>query len=95
MQKQFYVYILASKSRTIYVGVTSNLETRLHQHKNKQLDGFTAQYNIERLVYFEVHNDALAAITREKQIKKWSRAKKFALIEMTNPTWQDLSEQWA
>jgi putative endonuclease len=95
VQKQFYVYLLASKSRTLYVGVTSDLQARLYQHKNKQLDGFTAQYNIDRLVYFEVHNDALTAITREKQIKKWSRAKKIALIEKTNPTWEDLSEQWA
>lgn len=94
-RKQFYVYILACKSRTIYVGVTSNLETRLYQHKHELLSGFTAQYNIDRLVYFEDFDDAAAAIRREKQIKKWSRAKKIALIEKTNPTWEDLSEQWA
>ena len=91
---QYFVYILASKSRRLYVGVTNNMERRLHEHKHKLADGFTAQYNINRLVHFEDTPDVLAAITREKQIKGWLRAKKIALIESGNPAWEDLSEAW-
>jgi putative endonuclease len=85
---------MASKSRTLYTGVTSNLERRVLQHKGKLLPGFTARYNIDRLVYFEGFGDVLAAITREKQIKSWSRKKKIALIESVNPDWKDLSDAW-
>lgn len=92
--KQYAVYIMANKSRTIYTGVTSNLEQRVHQHKNKTIKGFTSKYNVDRLVYFELTTDVVAAIEKEKQIKGWTRAKKTALIENTNPTWQDLSEPW-
>ena len=93
-ERTFYVYLLASKSRRLYVGVTNNLERRLFEHKAKQFDGFTKQYNIDRLVYFEQTNDILGAITREKQIKSWNRSKKLNLIETGNPTWEDLSAEW-
>jgi putative endonuclease len=90
----FYVYIAASRSRTLYVGVTSNLHKRVWQHKNKTFGGFTARYNIDRLVYHEQFDDIRSAIDREKQLKRWSRPKKLWLIETMNPTWLDLSEGW-
>ncbi len=92
--KQYAVYIMASKSRALYTGVTSNLEQRVYQHKNKLIAGFTSKYNIDRLVYFDLTSDILSAIEKEKQIKGWKREKKIALIEIGNPTWQDLSETW-
>ena len=79
--KNYYVYILASKSRTLYTGITNDLERRVVEHRRKLVPGFTARYNINRLVYFEVFHDALDAIAREKQIKGWNRMKKVALIE--------------
>ena len=88
--KEFHVYILASKSRVLYVGVTSNLPQRIQQHKNKTFPGFTAKYNVDRLVYVEATSDARSAIEREKQIKGWLREKKIALIESINPTWEEL-----
>jgi putative endonuclease len=94
MTKRFFVYIMASRSRTLYVGMSSDLEGRVYQHKNKLVPGFTSQYNISRLVYFEEAGDAYGAIAREKQIKAWARAKKVALIEAANPTWEDLSDEW-
>ncbi len=91
MSKQFYVYILASKRNgTLYIGITSNLPQRIWQHKNNQLDGFSKKYNVKQLVYFEQHDTAESAITREKQIKKWNRAWKLKLIEKKNPQWKDL-----
>ena len=85
------VYILANKSnKVLYTGVTSNLAGRIYQHKNKLCRGFTYKYNVDRLVYYEVCDDMYAAITREKQIKGGSRAKKIALIESMNPQWRDL-----
>lgn len=90
----YYVYIMASLSRTLYTGVTNDLERRVYEHKHKALPGFTAQYNVNRLVYFEDAPDVKAAIAREKQIKSWSRGKKIALIESVNPTWDDLSASW-
>jgi putative endonuclease len=92
--KQYYVYILASRSRNLYVGVTNELERRVYEHKQKLVPGFTTKYNIERLVYFEVTEDVDVAISREKQIKGWLRNKKIALIESANPTWDDLSVSW-
>ena len=92
--KTYYVYIMASRSRTLYTGVTNNLERRVPQHKLKLLPGFTAHYRIDRLVYFEHHGDIREAIRREKQIKGWTRAKKLALIKPMNPGWCDLSEGW-
>jgi putative endonuclease len=93
-ERTFYVYLLASKSRRLYVGVTNNLERRLFEHKSKLVDGFTKQYNIDRLVYFEQTTDVLSAIAREKQIKGWSRSKKICLVEAGNRSWEDLSAEW-
>jgi putative endonuclease len=92
--KQFYVYILANKSKTLYVGVTNNLQRRVYEHKNKLIEGFTSKYNITKVVYFEVFNNIESAIKREKQIKGWLRKKKIDLIESMNPEWNDLSEEW-
>jgi putative endonuclease len=92
--KSSYVYIMASRSRTLYTGVTNNLERRVAQHKGKVIAGFTTRYRIERLVYFETWSDIRGAIQREKQIKGWRRSKKMALIESRNPTWADLTEGW-
>ena len=82
---------MTNKSRTLYTGVTNDLERRVYEHKQKLVPGFTAKYNITRLVYFEVTQDIQAAIAREKQIKGWLRSKKIALIESVNPGWKDLS----
>jgi len=93
MQKQYYVYILASKRNgTLYTGMTSNLHKRIWQHKNKFIPGFTEKYKVTNLVYYEIHEDPAGAITREKQIKKWNRAWKMKLIETENPEWCDLFE---
>jgi putative endonuclease len=92
--KQYYVYILASRSRNLYAGVTNDLERRVYEHKQKLVPGFTAKYNIDRLVYFETTKDVDVAISREKQIKGWLRSRKIALIESVNPTWDDLSASW-
>ena len=89
--KQCYVYIMTNKSRTLYTGVTNNLERRVYEHKQKLIPGFTTKYNISRLVYFEATEDIRAAIEREKQIKGWLRSKKITLIESVNPSWTDLS----
>ncbi len=93
--KQVYVYITTNKSRTLYTGVTNDLERRVYEHKKKVVPGFTTKYNITRLVYFEVTEDIGAAIAREKQIKGWLRSKKIALIESVNPEWCDLSDGWS
>ncbi len=85
--KTYYIYIMASTSKTLYVGVTSSLERRVYQHKFKVKEGFTARYNIKKLVYFESFGDIYCAIAREKQIKGWIRIKKIALIESMNPKW--------
>jgi Predicted endonuclease containing a URI domain len=89
--KSYYVYIMTNPSKTLYVGVTNNLELRVRQHKLKQIPGFTTRYNITQLVYYEETSDVLVAIAREKTIKGWLRAKKIALIETINPAWNDLS----
>jgi putative endonuclease len=89
--KQFYVYIMASqRNGTLYAGVTSNLIQRIWQHKQEMTEGFTAKYHVKKLVYFEVHDTAVSAIIREKQIKKWRRAWKLELIEASNSDWDDL-----
>jgi putative endonuclease len=85
---------MANLSRTLYIGVTNNLERRVYEHKHKILTGFTERYNITRLVYFEETYDVNAAIAREKQLKGWKRSKKIALIEIQNPMWDDLAEEW-
>ena len=89
--KQPAVYILASqRNGTLYIGVTSDLIKRIWEHKNDLVEGFTQKYKVHQLVYLEQHQDMLAAITREKQLKKWNRDWKLALIEKSNPDWRDL-----
>jgi len=92
--KQYYVYIMTNKSKTLYTGVTDNLERRVYEHKNKLVEGFTKRYNITKLVYYEETNNVQIAIEREKQIKGWLRRRKIALIESMNPKWADLSDEW-
>ena len=88
----YYVYILASVTNvTLYIGVTSNLVRRVYEHKNHlDPEGFTAKYNVHKLVYYEATTDVKVALEREKQLKKWRRSKKNFLIETVNPTWSDL-----
>ena len=92
MERLHYVYILASRSRTLYTGVTSNLVRRVSEHRQGSVKGFTSGYRVHRLVHFEMYRDVRAAIAREKVIKSWARAKKTALIEEENPTWKDRAE---
>lgn len=92
--KQYYVYIMASRSRRLYTGVTNNLSRRVQEHKQKLKSSFTNRYNMTMLVYFEKTNDIRAAIAREKRIKGWLRKRKLALVESTNPNWNDLSEHF-
>lgn len=95
MPELSYVYILASSFKHLYIGVTTNLDKRLFQHKNNVFpDSFTARYVIKDLVYFEPFTTLQAAISREKQLKRWSRIKKIRLIVARNPAWRDLSEDW-
>ncbi len=91
---RFYVYIMSSKSRRIYTGVTNSIERRVRQHKAGEIEGFTKRYKINRLVHYETFQYVRAAIRREKEIKGWNRAKRVALIERENPTWDDLAEDW-
>lgn len=90
--KDYYVYIITNKSKTLYTGVSNNLTRRVYEHKHKLVEGFTKKYNIDKLVYFEVFNNVDDAIRREKQIKGWLRKKKITLIESINPQWKDLSD---
>jgi putative endonuclease len=90
----YFTYIMASRSRTLYVGMTGNLQKRVFEHKWKEHDGFTARYNCDRLVWFERHQDVQVAIAREKELKGWWRSKKIALIESANAAWVDLSRDW-
>jgi putative endonuclease len=92
--KQYYVYITASKSHVLYTGITNDLKRRIYEHKHKLIPGFTSKYNVDRLVHFEMTSDVHAALAREKQIKGWLRVKKIALIESSNPKWEDLSAEW-
>jgi putative endonuclease len=93
-ERVYFAYIVAGKSRTLYIGVTGDLRMRVYQHKQKlHPDGFAGTYNCDRLVWFERFMDPNNAIAREKQLKGWTRAKKIALIEKNNPTWEDLSER--
>jgi putative endonuclease len=93
-EKHYYVYIMTNPSKTLYTGMTNNLQRRVEEHKQKLLAGFTTKYNITRLAYFEVFEDVRNAIDREKKIKSWSRAKRVALIESKNPKWDDLTREW-
>jgi len=92
--RAYWVYILASRSRVLYTGVTNDLARRVQEHKQGLIPGFTEKYRVTRLVYFEQFGDIRDAITREKQIKGWGRARKLELIEARNPTWADLAEHW-
>jgi putative endonuclease len=92
--KQYYVYILANRTKTIYTGVTNNLQRRVFEHKHLMTKGFAYKYKLTKLVYYEVGRDIKVAISREKQIKGWLRKKKIALIESVNSEWKDLSEEW-
>ncbi|HEY3706186.1 MAG TPA: GIY-YIG nuclease family protein [Terracidiphilus sp.] len=87
----YFTYIVTSKSRTIYIGMTNSLLKRIAQHKNKTFPGFTSTNNCDRLVWFERFEHVDKAIAREKQLKGWLRSRKITLIENTNPTWEDLS----
>ena len=89
----YFVYIVASASRTIYIGVTNDLRRRVDEHKMKEIPGFTATYNVHRLVWFEEFADPATAISREKQLKAWRREKKIRLIDSMNPAWTDLSSE--
>ena len=93
-KRQFCVYLMTNKGNTVlYTGVTNNLRRRVYEHKQKLTDGFTKKYNVVKLVYYEVFQDSLSAILREKQIKAGSRKKKEQLINSINKEWRDLFEQ--
>ena len=95
MSKSYYVYMMSNwNNKVLYVGVTNNLERRVYEHKNKISSGFTAKYNVNKLVYFEETNDVETAIEYEKKIKGWRREKKNELINKRNPEWNDLSLNW-
>ena len=95
MPSLYYVSILANWSnRVLYIGVTNNLSRRLYEHKHHLVEGFTAKYNVNKLVYFETTNDVRTAIEREKQLKGWVRRKKDDLVQSFNPDWHDLSLDW-
>jgi len=94
MAKRYYVYVMTNRSRTLYTGVTNHVQRRVYDHKHELVPGFTRRYNVTCLVHYEETSDVRSAIAREKQIKGWSRAKKVALIEASNPGWDDLSEAW-
>jgi putative endonuclease len=88
----YHVYIMASASRRLYIGVTGNLARRVHQHRSGQFEGFSKKYQMKRLVYVEPTSEVQAAIRREKQIKGWLRARKIELIQSMNPEWRDLGD---
>jgi putative endonuclease len=94
VERRYFVYIMANASKLLYTGMTNSIRRRVREHKLKRTPGFAAQYNITRLVYFESFEDVRNAIEREKQIKAWTRAKRLALVESTNPKWDDLSREW-
>jgi putative endonuclease len=93
-EHHYYVYIVASRSHVLYCGVTNNIRHRVEEHREAAISGFTEMYQCNRLVWFERYQYIRNAIEREKQIKRWRREKKIWLIEETNPTWADLSENW-
>ncbi|BAL81645.1 GIY-YIG nuclease family protein [Caldisericum exile] len=93
-EKKFYVYILSNKhNNVLYVGITNDLKRRIYEHKNKLVDGFTKKYNVHKLVYYEIFEDPVNAISREKQLKDFRREKKVKLINDFNPNWEDLYEK--
>jgi putative endonuclease len=92
--KTYFVYIMSNRSKTLYTGITNSLVRRVAQHKRGEASKFTAKYKLDRLVYYERHEDVHRAIGREKEIKGWLRIKKIALIVSVNPVWRDLSDGW-
>lgn len=92
--KSYYIYIMASKTGTLYIGMTNNIKRRVYEHKKHFVPGFTDKHNIDRLIYVETFSSPAYAIKREKQIKKWRREKKISLIDSKNPDWNDLSQSW-
>lgn len=93
-RKKYWVYIVGSRSGTLYIGMTNNLYRRLLEHKSGEFEGFASKYHCTRLVYYESFDDVRTAIDREKQLKGWRREKKITLIESLNPRWQDFAEKW-
>ena len=94
MRTRFWVYIMSSKSGTLYTGMTNSIDRRVFEHRNHLIEGFSAKYDCTRLVYLEEWQNVRSAINRETQIKSWRRAKKIALIEELNPHWDDLAQNW-
>ncbi len=94
MSRLFFVYLMASKTRVLYAGVTNDIERRVYEHKTGKFPGFTSQYYVKKLVYYEEARSAATAIARETEIKRWTRAKKVPLIQSTNPEWHDLAKDW-
>ena len=92
--RAYYVYILSNQSKTLYIGVTNDLERRVREHKGKSIKGFTRQYNVTQLVQYDEFPTPSQAIEREKKLKGWSRAKKIALVESNNPRWEDWAADW-
>jgi putative endonuclease len=92
--RRFYVYMMTNRSRTLYIGVTNDLERRVREHREKRVPGFTARYNLDILVLYQEFTDVVEAIASEKRLKGWTRAKKIALIEDSNPHWEDLARAW-
>jgi putative endonuclease len=93
-ERRYFVYIMANASKRLYTGMTNSIRRRVREHELKLTPGFAATYNITRLVYIETFEDVRNAIEREKQIKAWTRVKWVALVESTNPRWDDLSREW-
>jgi putative endonuclease len=94
MDRSYCVYIVASLTGTVYIGMCNSIERRMREHKSAGFEGFASKYHCDRLVYFESFDDVRKAIDREKQLKGWRRDKKIGLIEKLNPRWQDLAEKW-
>jgi putative endonuclease len=94
MDHKYWVYIVASRSGTLYSGMTNNIDRRMWEHMSGEFEGFASKYHGNRLVYYESFDEVVQAINREKQLKGWVRRKKIALIESVNPRWQDLAEKW-
>ena len=91
--KSYYVYILSGRTRMLYIGITSDIARRMHQHRSGSVEGFASKFKLGRLVHLETFDDAASAITREKPVKGWTRSKKISLIESTNPKWIDLAPE--
>jgi putative endonuclease len=93
-RKKYWVYIVCSRTGTLYIGMCNNIERRMREHQSGEFEGFASKYHCNRLVYFESFDVVRKAIDREKQLKGWRRQKKIALIQSVNPRWTDLAEKW-